>query len=142
MVFLDRYKPTDMACAKAMLELAELKPGELHIDLGSGDGRFCYLASEMRARSIGYELDEELARKSQAKLGSKATIINADCLTADLSEADVVTFWFIQQCVQVFVKCKMEMKKGSRIVSGHAIPEYEADEIKKLWNGKIYLYRN
>ena len=140
-MFFDRYTPTDLATVEAMLQLADLKPGELHIDLGSGDGRVCAVAAEkFHARSIGYELDPELVRKSQEYIGPSVKIINADCLDADVSEADVVSFWFIKGLMQIFVKLKKEMKPGSRIVYNGLFKDYPADKVKKLWNGSIGLY--
>ena len=38
------YYPTPTVVVKSMLELGELKPGELLYDLGSGDGRIVIMA--------------------------------------------------------------------------------------------------
>ena len=75
-----------------MLNLSELKPGELHVDLGCGDGRFVLEAIKRGAKSYGVEIDRELAEKVVEYYG--INVRTGDVFDADVSQVDVVTFWF------------------------------------------------
>ena len=62
------YVPTKRKDVQAALKLAKLKPGELIIDLGSGDGRLLSEAAEKGYRAIGYELSPILVLISRMTL--------------------------------------------------------------------------
>lgn len=54
------YVPTHKATVNAALELLPLKPGELVVDLGSGDGVFLKAAASKGCKAIGYEINPVL----------------------------------------------------------------------------------
>lgn len=67
MAFLDPYQPTLHAMVPAVMAAAAIRPGESVLELGSGDGRILRAALARGASPVtGYEIDEELARKSAA----------------------------------------------------------------------------
>ena len=51
------YLPTHRRSIKPALELINLKPGELLLDLGAGDGRLLVAAARLGWRAVGYELN-------------------------------------------------------------------------------------
>jgi hypothetical protein len=51
------YLPTLNSQIQDIFELLDLKPGDLLIELGSGDGRILRAAAKRGIRSIGYELN-------------------------------------------------------------------------------------
>lgn len=51
------FLPTMKPQIQAALELAELKPGQTLLDLGSGDGRVLIAAAKQGINSVGYELN-------------------------------------------------------------------------------------
>jgi SAM-dependent methyltransferase len=59
------YLPTLKARQKDALELLDLKPGQLLLELGSGDGRMLKLAAKQGIKSIGYELNPLLVLYSR-----------------------------------------------------------------------------
>lgn len=107
-----------------MLILAQLKPGEVFFDLGSGDGRTVIMAAkEFGARAVGVELREDLAKKALSSvyeegLQDRVTIVNGDMFNVDLSSADVV-FLYLTTSANEKIKPKLEaeLKPGARIVS-------------------------
>lgn len=115
-MILDKFESSTQEVMQAMFNLAEIQPGEKHIDLGSGDGRFVVEALKRGAESIGYEIDEELAKSSSEMHG--ITIINKDCFEADVSEADVITCAFskLPETRALMDKLRQEMKPGARFV--------------------------
>jgi predicted RNA methylase len=82
-----------------MLLVAEVQPGEVVIDVGSGDGRIVMMAAEaFGAKGIGIELDEGLVGISRSLvtargLDDQVQIIHANALDVDLSPADVITLY-------------------------------------------------
>jgi predicted RNA methylase len=107
-----------------MLELAELKPGEVFFDLGAGDGRTVIMAAKaFGARAVGVEMREDLAKRAMSVihdngLTDKITIVNGDMFKVDLTSADVV-FLYLTTSANEKIKPKMEaeLKKGVRVVS-------------------------
>lgn len=107
-----------------MLELAELKPGEVLFDLGAGDGRTVIMAAKtFGARAVGVEMREDLAKRAMSvlhenSLSDRVTIVNGDMFKVDLSAADVV-YLYLTTSANEKVKPKMEaeLKKGVRVVS-------------------------
>jgi predicted RNA methylase len=107
-----------------MIELAELKPGEVFFDLGAGDGRTVILAAKTYgARSVGIEMREDLAKRalnviSDNGLTDRVTIVNGDMFKVDLTAADVV-YLYLTTSANEKIKPKMEteLKQGARIVS-------------------------
>lgn len=51
------YLPTHQQAIKPALALLNLKPGELLLDLGAGDGRLLVAAAKLGWRVVGYELN-------------------------------------------------------------------------------------
>jgi predicted RNA methylase len=107
-----------------MLELAELKPGEVLFDLGAGDGRTVIMAAKtFGARAVGVEMREDLSKRAMSvlhenSLSDRVTIVNGDMFKVDLSAADVV-YLYLTTSANEKVKPKMEaeLKKGVRVVS-------------------------
>jgi cyclopropane fatty-acyl-phospholipid synthase-like methyltransferase len=118
------FVPTPIEVVDRMLELAEVKNGDVVYDLGSGDGRIIIRAAKKYgARGIGIEMDRTLidkARKSaQAEGVSHLVEFRVeDALKTDISPATVVTLymlpWFNEAMKPNFQKY---LKPGSRIVA-------------------------
>ena len=107
-----------------MLTLAELKPGEVLFDLGSGDGRTVTMAAEtFGARAVGVELREDLAKKALSTinengLSNRITIVNGDIFDVNLKSADVVFLYLTTSANEkIRPKLENELKKGVRIVT-------------------------
>ncbi len=139
---LDNFKPTDANVMRAMFDLAEIQSGEKHVDMGSGDGRFVVEATRRRAKSIGYEIDEEIAEKSRRSC--KINIFTEDCFDVDVSDIDIVTHYFTAlPGIKFFMdKLHKEMKNGSRIVChGYIIHDWKPEKIIVVDRQKLCLYR-
>ena len=113
-----------MPVVQRMIELAELKPGEVFFDLGAGDGRTVIMAAKtFGARAVGVEMREDLAKRAMSVihdngLSDRVTIVNGDMFKVDLTSADVV-YLYLTTSANEKVKPKMEaeLKKGVRVVS-------------------------
>ena len=119
-----------------MLEVGELKPNQLHYDLGSGDGRLVIIAArEFGARSVGYEIDEKLvagSRKQIEELGLSelASIRQEDLYKADFTQVDLVTTYLLPRALALLrPHLEKQLKKGARVVShDFYIDGWEPDE--------------
>ncbi|TDI58525.1 MAG: class I SAM-dependent methyltransferase [Alphaproteobacteria bacterium] len=106
-----------------MLELANLQPGQVLYDLGSGDGRIVIEAGlQYGGRAIGFELDDALVALSRANVdaagvGDMVRIDQADIFTLDLAEADVVTLYLSEALNAQLLPQLREMKPGALIIS-------------------------
>ena len=78
------WVPTNDAVAEAMLKMANVKPGDLVYDLGSGDGKIAIAAAKnFGATAVGIEFNKDMAdlatrNAERAGVADKVKIINGD----------------------------------------------------------------
>lgn len=130
------YVPTPQEVVDGMLELADVKKGEVVYDLGCGDGRIVITAAKkFGATGIGVDLNPERIEEAnanavEAKVTDKVTFHEGDLFKFDFSKADVLTLYLLPD-VNLKLKPKIlaEMKPGSRVVS-HAfnMGDWEPDK--------------
>jgi SAM-dependent methyltransferase len=132
------FAPTRESVVYEMLELAEIKPDDVVYDLGSGDGRIVVLAAQKYGCSgVGIELDPRLVATSRqiardAGLDHKATFIEGDLFTADISRATIVTLYLSTSVNRdLEPKLRRELKPGTRIVS-HQFPIGTWEPLKRV----------
>ena len=134
------FVPTPVEVIDKMLELAEVKKGDVVYDLGSGDGRIVIRAAQKYGvRAVGIEMDSWLLAKARqdAKAAGVSHLVEfraQDALKADISKATVVTLymlpWFNEAMKPSF---KKYLKPGARIVAhDFAIEGWEPDRTEKL----------
>jgi len=134
------FVPTPIEVIDRMLELAEVKKGDVIYDLGSGDGRIVIRAAKKYGvRAVGIEMDSSLLDKARkaAKaegVGHLVEFRSEDALKADISRATVVTLymlpWFNEAMKPNFKKM---LKPGARIVAhDFGIEGWEPDKTEKL----------
>src|ERR1700675_1539454 len=107
-----------------MLELAEVKQGDVVYDLGSGDGRIVIRAAKKYGvRAVGIEMDSWLVATARAKAKEEGVdhLVEfrvEDAAKADLSNATVITLYMLPWFNEMMKpKFKAQLKPGSRIVS-------------------------
>ncbi|HEY1269895.1 MAG TPA: class I SAM-dependent methyltransferase [Candidatus Binatia bacterium] len=133
------FWPTPIEVVDQMLEMAEVKPGDVVYDLGSGDGRIVIRAAEKYgARGVGVELDSWLAESARAKAKAQgvAKLVefrNEDAAKVDLRGATVVTLYMLPWFNDAMKdKLRAELKPGARIVShDYGIAGWPADRVEK-----------
>ena len=123
-MFLAPFVATPAPVVRQMLILAELKPGEVLYDLGSGDGRAVIMAAkDFGAKSVGVELRDDLAKKALSSiqvldLMERPQIIQKDIFSVNLSSANVVFLYLTTSANQkIRPKLEAELKPGARVVS-------------------------
>ncbi|HRT90466.1 MAG TPA: methyltransferase domain-containing protein, partial [Bacteroidales bacterium] len=116
------WVPTPQALVDKMLELADAKPGDLLVDLGSGDGRTVITAAKRGIKAIGVEFNPDmvaLSYKNAEKEGVKGKVefVNGDLFEYDFSKATVVTMFLLPDINLRLRPQILEMKPGTRIVT-------------------------
>lgn len=116
------WLPADLVLMNRMLELAGVGPGDVVVDLGSGDGRTVIGAAKHGARGIGVELNADLVNLSrsyaeQEGVAERTRFVVQDLFEFDLSQASVVTLFLLPAINMKLRPALLELKPGTRVVS-------------------------
>jgi SAM-dependent methyltransferase len=117
------FVPTPPAVVDKMLEMAQVKKGDVVYDLGCGDGRIVVAAAKKHGvKAIGFDIDPQRVKEAREnvktnKLEHLVTIKEADIFTLDLTEASVVTLYLLPSLNVRLMPQLEKLKPGSRIVS-------------------------
>src|SRR2546427_12004372 len=146
------YLPSPQVVVERMLEAAQVKPGEMVYDLGSGDGRIVITAAQkFKANAVGVEISDALCKStlkklSQLGLDSQVKIIHGNALKVDLSPADVVTLYLLTSS-NARLKPNLEkyLKPSARVVSlNFGMPGWKPARVETVHADRqthtIYLY--
>jgi SAM-dependent methyltransferase len=147
------YVPTPQEVVDRMLDLAQVKKGDVVYDLGSGDGRIVVTAAKkFGVKAIGFEIDPQRIKEShenikKAGVEKLVEIRQQDIRTVDLSGASVLTMYLLPE-VNLMIRPNIwkQMKPGSRIVSH----DFDMGDWKPLktehikdgssWDHTLYLW--
>jgi SAM-dependent methyltransferase len=142
------FAATPQPVVEAMLRLAEVGPDDVVYDLGSGDGRFVVVAAQQfGARGVGIELQPQLVAASrqtaiEGAVADRATFIEGDFFTIDLSPATVVTMWLSHAVnARLEPKLRRELRPGTRIVSRQfPIGDWAPDRTVRFEGEDLFLW--
>ena len=119
------YIPTPNDVVTAMLRLAQVGPGDVVYDLGSGDGRIVIAAVKTfgAAHGVGIELDAARVQEAnenarRAGVADRVEFRREDLFETDLRQATVVTL-YLSSTINGKLKPKFlaELPPGARVVS-------------------------
>lgn len=143
------YVPTPQPVVEKMLDMAQVRPGDVVYDLGCGDGRIVVTAAKKRgARGVGIDLNpqriaEAKANAEKAKVSDKVNFVVGDLYKADFSEASVVTLYLLPSVNrELRPQLWKQLKEGTRVVS-HAFDmgdEWPPEKVEKVGNTTIYYW--
>lgn len=117
------YVKTPEPVVDAILGLAEIRPGDRLIDLGSGDGRIVIAATRrFGIRALGVEIDPALValsntRSAEAGVADRARFAAQDLFDTDLRDATVITMYLLPDVNLALRPRLLELAPGTRIVS-------------------------
>ena len=146
------FVPTPPSAVERMVEMAEIRPGDLVYDLGCGDGRIVIAAAkQQKIKAVGVDIDPERVAESRenvrtAGLESSVEIRQADVFDLDLSEADVVFLYLTPRLNARLMPQLRKLKPGARIISyefdmGNAKPvEVVREKFDQYGEQKIYKW--
>lgn len=118
------YVPTPQEVVDRMLALADVKKGELVIDLGCGDGRIPITAARTYgARGFGVDIDpqriaEANANAKAARVEHLVTFALQDAMKTDVTKANVVTTYLLSASnLKLRPVLTRQLAPGARIVA-------------------------
>ena len=137
------FLPTHKKQAQKMIELAEIKPGMLVVDFGSGAGRLLFLSAKAGAEAIGYELNPFLVLWTKMVIfftgqQNKVKVFYKSMYEADIKDVDVIMMFLYPPHMKKMVEKLQQIKSGTVILSyAFALPDWRL--IKKEQG--IYVYK-
>ena len=118
------FVQTPVEVAKKMIQLADLKSGQMLFDLGAGDGRLVIIvAQETEASAVGVEMRDDLVERARSEikklnLEGKVSMIHDDFFNVDLGKADAVTLYLTTSGNErLRPKLERELRKGAKVIS-------------------------
>ena len=126
------YVPSPMYVVHKMIEVAEIKKGDILYDMGSGDGRIVIeAAKKFGIHGVGIDLNPELVAKAKENALNEGVshlveFRAQDGLTVDISEATVVTLYMFKWFNNALRPKLQKLKPGSRVVAH----DFDIDEWK------------
>ena len=142
------YVATDYQVVDAMLAMAEVRPEDYVLDLGSGDGRILIAAARSHgARGLGVDIDPARVREAEANaraagVAHRVDFRRQDLFETPLADADVVTLYLTQQVnLRLRPRLLAEMRPGTRIVSHqYDMGDWRPDRRQRVGESNIYLW--
>lgn len=117
------WVPSKLEIVHKMLEAAQVAPGDIVYDLGSGDGIIpLEAAKRYGVRSVGIEYNPDLVALAQRNakrtdLEKLVTFKQGDIFVEDFSEATVVTLYLGESLNAKLMPRLLKMRPGTRVVS-------------------------
>jgi hypothetical protein len=142
------YIASDLQVVDAMLGLAQIRPDDTVIDLGSGDGRILISAARsLGAHGIGVDIDparirESTANAQEAGVAGRVTFRQQDLFETPLGDADVLTLYLLQEInLRLRPRILSQMRPGTRVVShDFDMGDWHWDQRQRVGNATIYLW--
>ena len=142
------FVPTPQDMVDDMLRLANVRKGDRHYDLGSGDGRIAITAAKRYGvRATGIDIDPE--RISEATANAKKAGVEKlvdfrleDLFKADFRDATVITLYLLPDLnLKLRPRVLKELPPGRRVVS-HAFDmgDWKPDMHEKVAYRDVYLW--
>ncbi len=128
------WVPTPDATVTKMLDLAQVTPSDLVIDLGSGDGRTVIAAALRGAKALGIEyeqpmVDLSIANAAKAGVSDRTSFRQGDLFEADFSQASVLTMFLLPDINLRLRPIILDMKPGTRVASNtFTMGDWEPDQ--------------
>ncbi|MDD2671268.1 MAG: class I SAM-dependent methyltransferase [Syntrophales bacterium] len=143
------FHPSAAVRVRTFVKSVPMRPGELLVDIGCGDGRVLRAArSRYGVRALGFEINP--LAYSLAKLKSLADrnveIRYGDFWKSDLSRADVIFCYLFPDVMERLAgKLKTELRPGARVVScNFTLPGWTPFQVlhpdSSLHGDPIYVY--
>lgn len=143
------FVPMEPEVIEYVMKLANLKPGDVFYELGSGDGRLVIAAALRGANATGVEIDRFRVLYSRAWIYllrlHHARILQQNIFNVNLSDANVVCMYLLQSTNEKLMsKLVQELKPGTRVISvAFTLPNWRPIKVDPHGTvyGPIYVYQ-
>jgi SAM-dependent methyltransferase len=146
------WVPSESTVITAMLDAANVGPGDVVYDLGCGDGAIVITAaSRYGARGVGVDIDPQRIREANANAAragvtDRVTFLTQDLFVTDVSPATVVAL-YLSPAINLRLRpvLQRDLRPGSRIVShdfdmGDWRPERTVEVLVERYH-RVFLWR-
>lgn len=145
------WVPTPDEVVDRMLQMAQVTPKDLVMDLGAGDGKIAIAAAKrFGARAIGIEYNPDMVKHANANAQAagvagegpgRATIRHGDIFQTDFSKATVITLYLLPALNMKLRPQLLAMQPGTRVVShSFTMEDWEADEVSTIDGRRAYFW--
>ncbi|HUN69181.1 MAG TPA: class I SAM-dependent methyltransferase [Burkholderiales bacterium] len=146
------YVSTPQSVVEAMLQLAQVRAGDVVYDLGCGDGRIVITAArDFGATGVGIDIDPRRIEEADAMarfagVSDRVRFAVQDLFKTDFSEATVLALYLVPELnAKLLPKFRAELKPGTRVVSHqYRIGDWAPVRSETAWSGstdhQIYLW--
>lgn len=138
--------PTPDALVARMLRMAQLKPDDYLIDLGSGDGKIVIAAAREGAQGLGIEYNPDMVelsrrRAREALVAERARFEQADIFESDFSRATVITMYLMPHLNLRLRHRLLALKPGTRVLSHEfRMGRWRPDETARVGTASVHLW--
>lgn len=141
------FEPSSRATVRTMIQLAEVRPSDVLIDLGAGTGAIVFAAvSSTGARAIAVEREPIRyamlrLRRSSPRYRDRVTVRREDLFTTSLDSVTVVTLFLWPSTLErLRPRLESALPPGTRVVSYyHRIRAWTPQAVDPV--RRVYLYR-
>jgi len=128
-----------------MVEIANIQQGQVVYDLGCGDGKILFFASQKTDRCIGVERMRPLIWWGKIRNLFHKKKVEFRCenfFKTDLSDADVIFCYLLETVMQKFYDQKWnELKEGTKVISNvFQMKDLKPVESVKVKKKTVYVY--
>ena len=141
------YVPTPPEVVERMLDMAEVKPDDFVIDLGSGDGRIAIAAAKRGARAFGVDIDPQRVEEAQenarrAGMQGRVSFRRQNLFDTRIDEATVLTMYLLRKVnLELRPRVLDELKPGTRVVShAFSMGDWKPDGHSEVGYRQVYLW--
>lgn len=152
---LSPWAPIPDAVARKVFDVAKAVPEDIHVDLGSGDGRVNFHAIDYGVkRSIGIDVDQNIVLLANERLARRHPPPDLQFHVADLldenhevwklvQEATIITMYFAEEALEMFrplLEKKLMGRECKVITCGYEMPGWESTMQEVVLGTQIHLY--
>jgi hypothetical protein len=152
---LSPWAPIPDAVARKVFDVAQAKPEDIHVDLGSGDGRVNFHAIDYGVKkSIGVDVDEKIVKLATERLAKRHPQPDLKFYVADLldeshpvwakvQEATILTMYFAEEALEKFrplLEKKLMGRECKVITCGYEMPGWDSNMSEVVLGTQIHLY--
>ena len=152
---LSPWVPLPDSAARKVFDVAEATADDVHVDLGSGDGRVCFHAIDVGVKkSTGIDVDEAIVTVAQDRLAKRHPQPDLTFYVADLmdenhnvweqvQEATIITMYFTTEALEKIRPLLEEKLIGRQcriLTCGYEMPGWESRISEVVLGTQIHLY--
>eukprot|EP00934_Nitzschia_sp_Nitz4_P005468 Nitzschia sp. Nitz4//scaffold185_size43419//12101//12925//NITZ4_007297-RA/size43419-processed-gene-0.71-mRNA-1//1//CDS//3329539697//5458//frame0 len=156
---LSPWTPVPESVARKIFDRANPTSEDVHVELGSGDGRVNFYAIEAGVqRSVGIDVDEAIVEVAQQRLQRIHPMPPLDFYVADLvdetspnhtrawddvSQATILTMYFAKeglQTIRPLLERALMGKQCQIFTCGYAMPGWDSQVVETVLDMPIYYY--